>query len=98
MRNDILVPGMRNRRPDMRVSRSRVRYRLSGPLRAVRLEEHPGSSLRKPTSTLVEIPADVIVEQEGAVAPSGLVNILWGGDAFSVFYEDLQEKSHPVTG
>lgn len=70
-----------------------VRYRLSGPVNAVKLEEHPGSTLRNPTSTLVEIPANVIVELEGAVAASGLVNILWNGDAFSVFYEDLKDKA-----
>jgi hypothetical protein len=27
------------------------------------------------------------------VAPSGLVNVLWDGVAFSVFYEDLREKA-----
>jgi len=73
----------------MHGSRVRARYKLSTPVKAVRLEDHPGSSLRNPTSTLVEIPADVIVEMEGAVAPSGLVSVLWGSVAFSVFYEDL---------
>jgi hypothetical protein len=75
------------------MSRSTVRYKLSGPVNAVKLEEHPGSSLRNPTTTLVQIPANVIVELEGSVAASGLVNILWNGAAFSVFYEDLKEKA-----
>jgi hypothetical protein len=44
----------------------------------------------------VEIPADAIVELEGAAAPSGLSNILWNGEAFSVFYEDLKENGHLV--
>ena len=56
---------------------SGVRYRLFKPVRAVKLEEHPGSSLRNPTETLVEIPSDAIVELEGAAAPSGLSNVLW---------------------
>jgi hypothetical protein len=75
------------------MSPSTVRYKLSGPVNAVKLEEHPGSSLRSPTTTLVEIPANMIVELEGSVAASGLVNILWNGTAFSVFYEDLKEKA-----
>jgi hypothetical protein len=70
-----------------------VQYKISIPLQAVKLEEHPGSSLRDPTGTLIEIPADVILEVEGGVARSGLVNVLWKGEAFSVFYEDLQEKA-----
>jgi hypothetical protein len=75
------------------MSRSTVRYKLSGPVNAVKLEEHPGSSLRNPTNMLVEIPANGIVELEGSVAASGLVTILWNGGAFSVFYEDLKEKA-----
>jgi hypothetical protein len=78
----------------MASSRSQLRYELSEPVSAVRLEDHPGSTLRTPTATLVEIPAHVVVEQEGVVAPSGLVNILWRGQAFSVFFEDLKEKSN----
>lgn len=73
-----------------------VRYKLSKPVRAVKLQEHPGSSLRSPTGTLVEIPADVIVELESAAASSGLSTILWNGDAFSVFYEDLGENGQLV--
>jgi hypothetical protein len=69
-----------------------TRIKLSKLVRAVKLQEQPGSSLRNPTGTLVEIPAGVIVEIEGAAAPSGLCNILWNGDAFSVFYEDLKEN------
>jgi hypothetical protein len=74
----------------MPTSGSPVRYKLSKAVSGVRLEEHPGSTLRSPTTTLVQIPADTIVELEGAVAPSGLVNILWAGSAFSVYYEDLK--------
>ncbi len=77
-------------------SKPRVRYKVSAPLQAVKLEEHPGSSLRDPTGTLVEIPVEVILEVEGGVATSGLVNVLWNSDAFSVFYEDLQEKASIV--
>ncbi len=80
----------------MQASGSPTRYQLSGPVRAVRLEEHPGSSLRNPTTALVEIPVNAIVELEGAVAESGLVNVLWNGDAFSVFYEDLKERAQVV--
>ena len=78
----------------MRERGSPARYQLSKPVRAVKLEEHPGSSLRNPTETLVEIPADDIVEMEGVAAPSGLCTILWNGGAFSVFWEDLQEHGH----
>jgi len=66
-------------------------------LQAVKLEEHPGSSLRNPTDKLVEIPADSVLELEGRVASSGLVNVLWDGGAFSVFYEDLQENAQVLT-
>jgi hypothetical protein len=77
----------------MQASRLHTRYKLSAPISAVRLEEQPGSTLRKPTSTLIEIPQDVVVEMEGAVPPSGLVSILWAGQVFSVYYEDLQQKA-----
>jgi hypothetical protein len=74
-----------------------ARYKLSTALHAVKLEPHPGSSLRDPTATLVEIPANAIVESEGTVAGSGLINVLWNGDAFSVFYEDLRDKAEILT-
>lgn len=77
-------------------AKPRVRYRVSVPLPAVKLEEHPGSSLRDPTGTLIEIPSQGIVEVEGTVAHSGLINVLWNGEAFSVFYEDLKEKAQIV--
>lgn len=81
----------------MPFSTHKVRYKICSPLQAVKLEEHPGSSLRDPTGTLVQIPTDAILELEGGVAHSGLINVLWGGAAFSVFYEDLQERARPVT-
>jgi hypothetical protein len=77
-------------------SKSSIRYKVSRPLQAVKLAEHPGSTLRDPTGTLIQIPAEVIVEIEGKVTQSGLVNILWNGEVFSVFNEDLQEKAEPV--
>jgi len=80
----------------MRPSLSRRRYKLSSPVKAVRLEEQPGSSLRRPTSTLIEIPPDVIIELEGVVAPSGLVSVRWAGEVFSIFYEDLEGRSEIV--
>lgn len=73
-----------------------TRYKICQPLQAVKLADHPGSSLRDPTTTLVEIPADVVIEIEGGPGESGLVNIVWNGDAFSVFHEDLKEKAAPV--
>jgi len=81
----------------MRSGTTKVRYKICSPLQAVKLEEHPGSSLRDPTGTLIQIPTDAILEVEGGVAHSGLVNVLWDGGAFSVFNEDLQEKARPVT-
>ncbi len=74
-----------------------VRYKVSEPLQAVKLAEHPGSSLRDPTATLVQIPAEMIIEIEGGVAESGLINVLWNGEVFSVFNEDLEEKAGPVS-
>ncbi len=74
-----------------------ARYKVAIPLQAVKLAPHPGSSLRDPTPVLVEIPAESIIESEGQVAGSGLINVLWNGDAFSVFYEDLQEKAEILT-
>jgi len=73
-----------------------VRYKIASPLQAVKLEEHPGSSLRDPTGTLVEIPVNVILETEGTVARSGLINVVWNGEAFSVFYEDLCEHARAL--
>src|SRR5215472_6298878 len=81
----------------MRLAKQRVRYRVSAPLTAVKLEDHPGSSLRDPTGPLVKIPADVIVEQEGAVGRSALINVLWNGEVFSVFYDDLEEKAEVLS-
>jgi hypothetical protein len=80
----------------MRSSKSSIRYKISEPLQAVKLAEHPGSSLRDPTGTLIQIPAQVIIEIEGSVTQSGLINILWNGEVFSVFNEDLQEKAELV--
>jgi hypothetical protein len=78
--------------------RASARYKVSLFLQAVKLEPHPGSTLRDPTTELIEIPADSIIESEGQVAGSGLINVLWNGDAFSVFYEDLREKAEILTG
>jgi hypothetical protein len=76
----------------------RVYYQLSAPIHAVKLEPHPGSSLRDPTGILIMIPADVTIELESAAPPaSGLVDVLWNDQAYSVFFEDLQEKAHIVT-
>ena len=71
-------------------SRVPVRIRVSRAISAVRLQERPGSKLRDATGNLVKIPADAIVELEGVAAPSGLINVIWDGKAFSVFYEDLK--------
>jgi hypothetical protein len=68
---------------------SRVHCKLSQPVTAVELQEHPGSTIKSPTDTLVRIPPDAVIELEGTVAPSGLINVVWDGQAFSVFYEDL---------
>jgi len=73
-----------------------TRYKVRKPLQAVKLAEHPGSSLRDPTGTLIQIPADVVLELEGGVGDSGLINVVWNGEAYSVFNEDLQEKAGPV--
>ncbi len=72
------------------------RYRITQPVSGVKLEEQPGSSLRRPTPTMVEIPLGAVVETEGAPQPSGLVTVLWGPDAFSVFFDDLKECSVAV--
>jgi hypothetical protein len=66
-----------------------ARFTLSESVSAVKLKEHPGSSLRSPTETLIHIPAGARIEIEGAVSKSGLVNIRWNGDVFSVFYDDV---------
>ena len=81
---------MRGRQPP-------VRYKVVVPIHAVKLEARPGSSLPDPTGTLVEIPADAVIEAEGQAARSGLINVLWNGAVFSVFNEDLQEKAQIIT-
>ncbi len=75
-----------------------VRYQLSKPVRAVKLQDHPGSSLRTPTGTLVEIPVNAVIELEGGVSTAGLSIVLWSGEAFSVFYEDLKENGNILDG
>lgn len=82
----------------MRDAEPPVCYRLFKPVRAVKLQDHPGSSLRTPTGTLLEIPVNVIVELESAASAAGLSTILWNGEAFSVFYEDLKENGNIVDG
>ncbi|MEO8048785.1 MAG: hypothetical protein ABI833_00090 [Acidobacteriota bacterium] len=69
-----------------------VRINLLRPVTAVKLQDHPGSSLRNPTEVLIEVPPGASVEIEGPAAPSGLCTILWNGDAYSVFYEELREN------
>jgi hypothetical protein len=80
---------MRGRQPP-------VRYKVAVPIHAVKLEARPGSSLPDPTGTLVEIPVDATIEVEGQAGRSGLINVLWNGEVFSVFNEDLQEKAQIV--
>ena len=70
-----------------------VRYELLAPLQAVRMVSHAGSSLRDPTADLIEIPAGAMIDTEGRASSSGLINVLWNGQAFSVFEEDLREKA-----
>ncbi len=72
------------------------RYRITQPVSAVKLEEQPGSSLRKPTETMIRIPAGSVIEIEGVPQPSGLVTVLWGSEAFSIFFDDLQERGVAV--
>jgi hypothetical protein len=81
----------------MSAPKSSVRYRVSAPIHAVKLAEHPGSSLRDPTETLVKIPADTVIELEGRRSSSGLITVLWDGDPYSVFFEDLEEKAQMLT-
>jgi len=73
-------------------------FRLLAPVSAVKLQDHPGSRLRSPTETLIKIPADTMVEIEGVLSPSGLVTIVWEGDAYSVLYEDLEQNGRVVGG
>ena len=73
-----------------------IRLRTTGNLSAVKLQDRAGSSLRDPTSTLMTIPPDVVVEVEGVVSSSGLVTVLWNGNAFSVLDEDLRERGEVV--
>jgi hypothetical protein len=76
----------------------RVYYKLSSPIHAVKLEAHPGSTLRDPTQDLVVIPAEATIELETATASkSGLVDVLWNGHPYSVFFGDVEEKAKIVT-
>jgi len=77
----------------MRPVKQRIQWKVSRPLAAVKLEEHPGSSLPDPTNSLIEIPTGTLIEVEGSAGGSGLINVFWNGDAFSVFHDDLVEKA-----
>lgn len=82
----------------MRGPSPRVYYKLAAPIQGVKLEARPGSSLRDPTQDLVVIPPEATIELETTSAPaSGLVDVLWNGDAYSVFFGDLQEKAQIVS-
>lgn len=72
------------------------RFKLSAPVTAVKLAERPGSRLRNPTEILVEIPSQAIVELEGAVSRSGLITVLWNGEAFSAYHEDFEKNTRPL--
>lgn len=75
---------------------NRRRFRVSIPISAVKMVEHPGSTLRSPTEIMLQIPVDAVVEVEGRASRSGLVNVLWNGDAFSVFHGDLEKSTSPL--
>jgi len=81
----------------MPASKASVRYKVCAPIHAVKLQEHHGSSLRDPTETLIKIPVDAVIELEGRRSSSGLINVLWDGDPYSVFFEDLEEKAQVLT-
>jgi hypothetical protein len=72
---------------------NRRRFKLSSSIKAVKLADHPGSTLRSPTEILVEIPAGAVIEVEGFVSRSGLINVFWNGDAFSVYHEDFEKNT-----
>lgn len=76
--------------------KNRRRFKLSNSIKAVKLADHPGSTLRTPTEILLEIPVDAVIEAEGFVSRSGLINIFWNGDAFSVFHEDFEKNTQPA--
>ena len=78
------------------MSKTKTQVQLLSALQGVRLEPHPGSSLRDPTNELIEIPAQSVIEIEGRASPSGLINVLWNGEAFSVLDEDLRSKGSVV--
>jgi hypothetical protein len=76
----------------------RVYYKLSSPIQAVKLEAHPGSTLRDPTQDLVVIPEKATIELETTTTTkSGLVDVLWNGHPYSVFFGDLEEKAQVVS-
>lgn len=77
-------------------SGSKVRYKLSQPVSAVKLQEQPGSTLKSPTETLVKIPTATLLQLDGTVGPSGLVNVVWQGETYSVFDEDLQASAEKI--
>ncbi len=82
----------------MRGSGPRVYYKLRAPIHGVKLESRPGSTMRDPTQDLVLIPTEATIELETISAPaSGLVDVLWNGGAYAVYYGDLQEKAQIVT-
>jgi hypothetical protein len=77
----------------MPAPKASTRYRVVDILPAVKLEDRQGSTLRDPTETLVKIPLDALIELEGRPSPSGLITVLWNGQAYSVFFDDLREKA-----
>ena len=80
----------------MPVNPPSVRYKLTAAIQAVKLEPHPGSSLPDPTGTLMTIPAESVIEVQGRTSASGLANIVWNGQTFSVFFEDLRDRACPM--
>ncbi|MDQ6759766.1 MAG: hypothetical protein M3Z32_07875 [Acidobacteriota bacterium] len=71
------------------------RFRVTKPLRAVKLHPDADRSIDN-EGFLVQIPAGEVVETDGQTRVSGLRNVIWRGEFYALFEEDLLARSTAV--
>ncbi len=71
------------------------RFRVTKSLRAVKLHPDADRSVDN-EGFLVQIPAGELVETDGEPRVSGMRNVIWAGELYALFEQDLLANSEPV--
>jgi hypothetical protein len=72
------------------------RFRVRKSLRAVKLHPEADRTVDN-QGFLVQIPAGEIVETDGKTRLSGMRNVIWRGEFYALFEQDLLARSEPVS-